>query len=64
MGCLLTYWTGKVAFGNHSGTSKELVFDNKAEDHLEGAMVWLLHYTAENWTPLSLAVPISATRCI
>jgi hypothetical protein len=61
MGCLLTYWTGEAGFGNRSGTSEELVFDDKAEDRLEGVMVWLLHYAAENWTPLSLAVPISAT---
>ncbi|KAF8462493.1 hypothetical protein DFH94DRAFT_700934 [Russula ochroleuca] len=61
MGCLLTYWTGEAGFGNRSGTSEELVFDDKAEDRLEGAMVWLLHYAAENWTPLSLAVPISST---
>jgi len=61
MGCLLTYWTGEAGFGNRSGTSEELIFDDKAEGRLEGAMVWLLHYAAENWTLLSLAVPISST---
>ncbi|THH17295.1 hypothetical protein EW146_g3485 [Bondarzewia mesenterica] len=61
MGCLLTYWTSEAGFGNHSGTSEELVFDDKAEDHLEGAMAWLLHYAAEDWTPLSLTVSISVT---
>lgn len=61
MGCLLTYWTGEVGFGNRAGTSEELVFDDKAEDRLEGAMVWLLRYAAKDWAPLSLAVPIPAT---
>ncbi|KAF8906999.1 hypothetical protein CPB84DRAFT_337689 [Gymnopilus junonius] len=61
MGCLLAYWTGEAGFGNRSGTSEELVFDGKAEDRLEGAMVWLLRYAAQDWAPLSLAVPVSVT---
>ena len=46
----MTFWTGEAGFGNRSGTSEELVFDDKAEDRSEGAMVWLLRYVAEDWT--------------
>ncbi|KAF8887658.1 hypothetical protein CPB84DRAFT_1849825 [Gymnopilus junonius] len=60
MGHLLTHCTGEPGFGNRSGSSEELVFDGEVEECSEGAMVWLLCYAAEEWTPLSLAVPILA----
>ena len=57
----MTFWTGEAGFGNRSGASEELVFDDKAEDRSEGAMVWLLRYVAGDWTPLTRAIPVSST---
>ncbi|KIW25512.1 uncharacterized protein PV07_08678 [Cladophialophora immunda] len=46
IGGLMTLWTGKAGFGNRTGRSEELVFDDEAEDRSEKAMFWLLRYAA------------------
>ena len=55
--------TGEAGFGNRTSTSEELVFNNKAEDRSEKAMAWLLHYVAQDWSPLTLhtTLPVLST---
>ncbi|KAI0337092.1 hypothetical protein BDW22DRAFT_1384197 [Trametopsis cervina] len=59
VGGLMTLWTGEAGFGRTS-TSEELVFDDKAEDRSGKAMTWLLHYAAQDWTPLTLSTTLPA----
>ena len=59
IGDLMQLWTGEAGFGNRTGTSEELVFDNEAEGRSESAMVWLARYASKTWCLLTLVLPSS-----